>query len=73
MVSLATTMTVIKMKAYTYIEKGHFEFVDKPKPELQDRRSRWMCLLRDSRIEDAYKLFENKEDGLIKVEIDNRY
>ena len=23
------------MKAYTYIEKGRFEFVDKPKPELQ--------------------------------------
>jgi threonine dehydrogenase-like Zn-dependent dehydrogenase len=24
------------MKAYTYIEKGHFGFMDKPKPELQD-------------------------------------
>ena len=36
MVSLATTMTVIKMKAYTYIEKGRFELLDKPKPELQD-------------------------------------
>ena len=24
------------MKAYTYIEKGHFELLDKPKPELQD-------------------------------------
>ena len=29
-------MTVIKMKAYTYIEKGRFELMDKPKPELQD-------------------------------------
>ena len=29
-------MTVIKMKAYTYIEKGRFELLDKPKPELQD-------------------------------------
>ena len=36
MVSLATTMIVIKMKAYTYIEKGRFELLDKPKPELQD-------------------------------------
>lgn len=24
------------MKAYTYIEKGHFEFLDKPKPQLLD-------------------------------------
>ena len=36
MVSLATTMIVIKMKAYTYIEKGRFELLDKPKPEIQD-------------------------------------
>ena len=38
MESLATTMTVIKMKAYTYIEKGRFELQDKPKPELQDSK-----------------------------------
>ena len=31
-------MTVIKMKAYTYLEKGRFELLDKPKPELQDSR-----------------------------------
>ena len=24
------------MKAYTYIEKGRFELLDKPKPELLD-------------------------------------
>ena len=30
------TMIVIKMKAYTYIEKGRFELLDKPKPELLD-------------------------------------
>ena len=36
MVSLAITMIVIKMKAYTYIEKGCFELQEKPKPELQD-------------------------------------
>ena len=29
-------MNAIKMKAYTYIEKGSFELMDKPKPELQD-------------------------------------
>lgn len=32
----AITMTVINMKAYTYIEKGRFELLDKPKPELRD-------------------------------------
>ena len=37
------------MKAYTYIEKGRFEFQDKPKPQLQDTK-------------DAYSMFENKED-----------
>ena len=26
-----------------------------------------------SRIEEAYKIFENKEDGVIKIAIDNRY
>ena len=36
MVKHAIIMTVIKMKAYTYIEKGRFELLDKPKPELQD-------------------------------------
>lgn len=29
-------MTVIEMKAYTYIEKGRFELQEKPRPELQD-------------------------------------
>ena len=29
-------MIVINMKAYAYIEKGRFELLDKPKPELQD-------------------------------------
>lgn len=26
------------MKAYTYIEKGRFELLDKPKPQLQDSK-----------------------------------
>ena len=29
-------MTAIRMKAYTYIEKGRFEMLDKPKPEILD-------------------------------------
>lgn len=36
MVKHAITMIVINMKAYTYIEKGRFELLDKPKPELLD-------------------------------------
>ena len=36
MVRRVITMIVIKMKAYTYIEKGRFELQGKPKPELQD-------------------------------------
>ena len=36
MVRRVITMTVIKMKAYTYIEKGRFELLDKPKPEILD-------------------------------------
>ena len=30
------TLTETMMKAYTYIETGRFELIDKPKPELQD-------------------------------------
>ena len=26
----------LNMKAYTYIEKGHFALIEKPKPELQE-------------------------------------
>ena len=36
MVRRVITMIVIKMKAYTYIEKGRFELQEKPRPELQD-------------------------------------
>ena len=34
----AITMTAIRMKAYTYIEKGRFEMLDKPKPEILDQK-----------------------------------
>ena len=126
MVRRVITMTVIKMKAYTYIEKGRFELLDKPKPQLQDPKDAIVTVvaLYDkpqvlplpnmygknltfktggvdgcdcaeilslieagklvttslithsfplSRIEEAYKLFENKEDCVIKVAIENGY
>ena len=34
--SHAITTNAINMKAYTYIEKGHFELIDKPIPQLQN-------------------------------------
>ena len=34
----AITMTAIRMKAYTYIEKGRFKMLDKPKPEILDQK-----------------------------------
>ena len=46
--SLATTMIVIKMKAYTYIEKGRFELLDKPKPQLQDPKDAIVCVTMSS-------------------------
>ena len=123
------------MLAYTYIEKGRFGFMDKPKPELQDPKDTFELAWRSarpnaivtvvalydkpqvlplpdmygknltfktggvdgcdcaeilslieqqkintlplithsfplSRIEDAYRLFEKKEDRVIKVAID---
>ena len=113
------------MKAYTYIEKGRFDLLDKPKPELQDPKdaivtvvalygkpqvlplpdmygknltfktggvdgcdcAEILSLIEEnkidtttlithsfplSRIEEAYKTFEKKEDGVIKIAIDNR-
>ena len=81
------------MKAYTYIEKGRFELLDKPKPELMDPKDAIVRVTLSSicssdlhikhgsvphsfqlsRIEDGYKVFENKKDGVIKVAIENRY
>ena len=37
MVSHAITMIVIKLKAYTYIEKGRFELLGKPRSEIADQ------------------------------------
>ena len=64
------------MKAYTYIEKGHFELLDKPKPEILDPKDAVVrvtlgsiCSFPLSCIDEAYRLFENKEDGVIKVAV----
>jgi threonine dehydrogenase-like Zn-dependent dehydrogenase len=51
------------MLAYTYIEKGTFALMEKPKPTLIAHRFPL------SVIEEAYRIFENKLDGGIKVVI----
>ena len=89
------------MKAYTYIDKGRFELIDKPQvlplPEMYGKNlifktggvdgcdcDEILSLIDKGlidttplithhydleEIEDAYRLFENKEDGVIKVAI----
>ena len=51
------------MLAYTYIEKCTFALVEKQKPTIIAHRFPL------SEIEEAYRIFENKLDGVIKVAI----
>ena len=44
------------MKAFTYIDKGHFDLLEKPEPLITHRYS-----LED--IEGAYNVFEIREEG----------
>mgnify|MGYP003294287499 FL=1 len=62
------------MIAYTYIEKGKFALVEKPKPTLIEAGKIDTTPLITHRfplseIEEAYRIFENKLDGVIKVAI----
>lgn len=57
------------MLAYTYIEKGKFALVDKPKPSFIDTTPLITHRFPLAEIEEAYRLFENKEDGVIKVAV----
>lgn len=52
------------MKAYTYIEKGKFALVEKPAttPLITHRFPL-------SKIEESYRIFEIKLEGVIKVGI----
>ena len=63
------------MQAYTYIEKGKFALVEKPKPTIIDPTIDTTPLITHrfplSKIEEAYRIFENKEDGVIKIAIYN--
>ena len=73
----ATITIAIRMKAYTYMENGRFELVDKPRPELQNSKDAIVRVTLGSicssvplsRIDEAYRIFENKEDGVIKIAI----
>ena len=80
------------MLTYTYISKGKFGLVEKPKPTIQNERdaivkvtlasicSSDLHIKLDteplithtyplSKIDEAYELFENKHDGVIKIAI----
>ena len=50
------------MKAYTYIDKGHFDLLEKPEPLITHRYS-----LAD--IEEAYRVFESRAEGVIKIAV----
>ena len=90
------------MKAYTYIDKGHFELQDKPQtlplPQMYGKNLTFktggvdgcdcaeiLKLIEQGKIDtpplithtfslaqidEAYRIFENKEDGVIKVAVE---
>ena len=78
------------MKALTYLERGKFALIDKPKPDFLDERDASDCaeilrLIEQGRldttplithryrlkdIEEAYRVFEGKLDGVIKVAVE---
>ena len=57
------------MLAYTYIEKGNFALMEKPKPGRIDTTPLITHRFPLSDSEEAYRIFENKLDGVIKVAI----
>ena len=57
------------MLSYTYISKGNFGLVEKPKPTIQHERDA-IVKVTLAKIEDAYELFEEKRDGVIKVAVE---
>ena len=50
------------MKAYTYIDKGHFDLLEKPEPRITHRYSL-------EEIEEAYRVFESRAEGVIKIAV----
>ena len=50
------------MKAFTYIDKGHFDLLEKPEPRITHRYSL-------EEIEKEYNVFENREEGAIKIAV----
>ena len=57
------------MLTYTYILKGKFGLVEKPKPTIQHERDA-IVKVTLAKIDEAYELFENKRDGVIKVAVE---
>ena len=65
------------MKAYTYIDKCRFALMEKPEPKILELIEQGLIdttplithryKLED--IEESYRIFENREEGVIKVAI----
>ena len=64
------------MLTYTYMSKGEFGLVEKPKPAIQNERDAIVKvtlithIYSLAKIDEAYELFENKRDGVIKVAVE---
>lgn len=56
------------MKALTYISHERFALLEKPKPTLQGPRDA-IVQVTLGEIEEAYRIFENRLDGVIKVAV----
>lgn len=59
------------MEALTYIEHGKFALTDKPKPQIINTRDAIVRVTLGSicTIEEAYRIFENHLDGVIKIAV----
>ena len=65
------------MKAYTYIDKGRFALMEKPEPKILDLIEQGFIdttplithRYKREDMEEVYRIFENREEGVIKVAI----
>ncbi len=57
------------MLTHTYISKGKFGLVEKPKPTIQQERD-VIVKVTLAKNDEAYELFENKRDGVINVAVE---
>ena len=61
------------MQAYTYIEKGKFSLMSLIAEGKIDTTPLITHRFPLSKIEEAYRIFENKEEGVTKIAIYNQW